>query len=190
MKPIMTPYQKERDFGEVYRLFTDIELSRLIIDHPIHRDTDSFEKWFGTMLGSRINDFFVFWKGKAFVGFAYSYDFKIIDGHTAFTVAVTGDYQNTGTGILVSAHFLNFLFEQYPLRKIYMRVYSYNRRCIDILQRLGIEEEGILKDYRYYRGCYHDLVIFSMSREKFLNKSIKFLKGESVYEKDRNIQKI
>lgn len=167
MKPRMLRYDARRDFGEVYRLFTEPSVNCLIIDTPAHGDMISFEKWLNDGLSRQINDFFVFWSGREFVGFAYSYDFKAMDGHAAITVAVKPNYQTTGVGVLVAFQFIRYLFDHYPLRKIYMRMYAFNQRGATTMRDFGLEEECVLREYHYYKGEYHDLSVYSLYRDKF-----------------------
>jgi RimJ/RimL family protein N-acetyltransferase len=168
MNPKMFAFDYNRDFGEVFRLFTDNEVNNVIIDYPSYCDMLSFEKWFNDMLTTKkIYNFHVFWLDRSFVGFTYSYDFKILDGHTAVTVALSKEYQNTGMGVFIISHFLKFLFDQYPLRKVYLRTYSYNKRSVDALHSFGLHEESILKEYHYFKGSYHDVLVYALSRDKF-----------------------
>ena len=55
----MRYYNAIKDFGEVYRLFTNKDINYLITCRPYHNDTISFEKWINTELTKNINDFMV-----------------------------------------------------------------------------------------------------------------------------------
>lgn len=163
----MRYYNANRDFGEVYRLFTNTEINHLITCRPYHNDTISFEKWLNTELTKGINDFMVFYEENTFLGFAYTYDFYALDGHTRMTVAVKPEYITSGVGCLIATNFLQYLFKTYTLRKVYMNVYDYNNNSINAISRLGLYEESRLKEYHYYDDKYCDLVIFSISKEQY-----------------------
>lgn len=163
----MRYYDANVDFGEVYRLFTSKNLNHLIICRPYHNDTISFQKWLNSALVDRINDFMVFRDNGKFLGIAYSYEFHPLEGHTRMTIAVKEEYISTGIGCLSATRFLEYLFKNYALRKVYMNVYDYNNNSIKSLESLGLREEARLKEYHYYNNNYYDMVIFSISRQEY-----------------------
>lgn len=169
MNLIMKNYVDGRDFGEVYRLFTDSEINTLIINKPDHNSMNAFAKWLDRKLDNDINDFMVFReRDNNFVGFAYSYDFQALDGHCLFTVAVKAEWQNLGVGGLISIQFLKYLFLHYNLRKVYIHIYSSNKMSLICAEKFGFTLEGVLKDYRYAEGKFVDLKIYSITKKEFL----------------------
>lgn len=170
----MQYYDSQRDFGEVYRLFVEPNTNELIIFKPDHNDMTSFRKWFEDALVRYINDFMVFYQGKEFVGFAYSYDFSALDGHCLFTIAVKRAYRNSGSGALICARFLQYLFKNYPLRKVYAHVYEYNKDCISCMYDSGIKAECTFKEYHYHNGVYNDMIVFAIERSIFNERLIRF----------------
>lgn len=180
MELTMRHYDPARDFGCVYRLFVDPQTNPLILFKPDHNDVCSFQKWLDGALSSTINDFFVFYNGKDFVGFAYSYQFMPLDGHCRFSLAVAPEMRNVGCGALISFAFIRHLFDSYPLRKIYFHVYAYNTESIACAKSLMGREECVLKEYHYHKGAYHDVYIFAVDRRMYETRILKFLKGENV----------
>jgi len=59
-------------------------------------------------------------------------------------------------------------FEQMGLNRIEALVYVDNDRSIQLLQKLGFKQEGLLRDYFYQGGKFYDHYIFA------------FLKNDSV----------
>ena len=149
----MTNYVSGSDFGEVYRLFTDHQINYMIINKPDHNSMGEFNKWLDYHLEKDFHDFKIFRSvdGK-FIGFAYSYDFNIADGHCLYTVAIKSEYQEIGIGGFVSLLFLEYLFKTYNLRKIYVHVYSWNDHSEKCISLFGFSLEGTLREYRFYDG--------------------------------------
>ena len=85
-------------------------------------------------------------------------------------------YRDVGVGALCGVQFLDELFSNYPLRKIYIDVYDYNKQSLACNLGIGFVEEGCLKGYRYNNGEYHDMHLLSITREKFYEKAGGFLK--------------
>lgn len=170
----MQYYDPVRDFGEVYRLFVDPETNAQILFKPDHNDVHGFEKWLNDSLHHSINDFMVFYSGKTFVGFAYSYEFRPLDGHCRFTLAVRPEFRAQGLGGLISVQFLRHLFVSYPLRKVYFYVYAYNTDSLACARALVEREECILREHHYHDGTYHDVHVFAISRQVYDQRLLKY----------------
>ncbi len=170
MKLNMRNYVAGADYGEVYRLFTNNTVNSLIINKPDHNSMGVFSKWFDRHLETDFHDFMVFSTlEEEFVGFAYSYEFRELDGHCLFTVAIKPEYQGTGVGGFVAVQFLSYLFANYNLRKVYIHIYGYNTQSRRCAEAFGFSLEGTLKEHHFYRGTFNDLLIYSVSRDGFEN---------------------
>lgn len=180
MKVSMRHYVPGTDYGEVYRLFTDMRTNELIISKPDHNAMNVFQKWLDRKLEDEFNDFMIF-RGEEgeFVGFAYSYDFQPLNGHCVFTLAVKEQYRQSGMGAVISIEFLKFLFSHYDLRKVYIHIYGNNEMSIRCAEGFGFALEGVLKEYKFSNSTYVDLRIYAITREKFENS--RFLK-RSIHE--------
>ena len=171
MKLNMRNYVAGADYGEVYRLFTNKTVNSMIINKPDHNSMSVFSRWFERHLETDYHDFMVFTTYKEeFVGFAYSYEFHELDGHCQFTVAVKPDYQLTGVGGMISLQFLEYLFMNYNLRKVYIHVYGHNIHSRQCVESFGFCLEGTLREYRFYNNKFEDLLIYAVTREGFKDK--------------------
>lgn len=168
MKLNMRNYIAGADYGEVYRLFTNPSVNPLIINKPDHNGMNIFSKWLDRHLETDYNDFMVFHTSEdEFVGFAYSYDFHGLDGHCLFSVAVKPEYQMTGSGGMISFQFLEYLFKNYNLRKVFIHVYGNNVHSRQCVEAFGFALEGTLREYRFFDGKFEDLFIYSITRQGF-----------------------
>lgn len=137
---------------------------------------ESFEHRFVEDLKCFYHVFFVVQNEKEEnIGFVYSYDYRVTDGHCSIVVYVDKEYQTTGTGIEASMRFMDYLYKVYPINKIYTYIYQYNDQSLLCNRQAGFIEEGCLKSYRYYNGKYWDLHVLSMERKCFYDKYEKYL---------------
>lgn len=138
-----------------------------------HNSEASFSQWLSDRLNTDFHDFdLVFLESiECPVGFVHNYDFNLNSGHCKTVVYIQKKYRNTGIGAYAALAFVNKLFMDYPLRKIYSTVYAYNTQSIENHNKVGFIIEGILRDYRYCNGEYYDMVFFSITREQFLKKT-------------------
>src|SRR5262249_5736243 len=70
-----------------------------------------------------------------------------------------------GGGVIATALFMDWLFQSLPLRKVYQEAYGYNAGVLRMWRKIGLIEEGVLKEDRYWNGAYWDLHIFALYRE-------------------------
>ncbi len=127
-----------------------------------------FEQWFRDRLNNDFHDFFIVKNDQLKpIGFVYNYDFTLIDGHCKLVVYINDEYRKTGIGGFVAIKFMDYLFTQYPLRKVYSTIYDYNQESLQSHIGAGFIKEGTINDYRYYHGSYHPIHYFSMDRKQF-----------------------
>jgi ribosomal-protein-alanine N-acetyltransferase len=58
-------------------------------------------------------------------------------------------------------------FEQMGLNRIEALVYVENHRSIQLLQRLGFKQEGVLRDYFYLDGKFYDHSLFALLQSEW-----------------------
>lgn len=139
---------------------------------------DDFANWFLPRLQNDFHDFRVIMLQDKLIGVVYNYDFSLTNGHCKICTDVLEQYRNSGTGGVATILYMNYLFQSYPLRKIYSTVYEYNRQSLLSNARSGFVEEGVITRYKYHDGKYSDIHYFSISRESFNTKLRKYIGGE------------
>jgi ribosomal-protein-alanine N-acetyltransferase len=63
---------------------------------------------------------------------------------------------------------VGFGFEEMRLNRIEAMVMLENIASIRLLEKLGFQEEGILREYGYWKGKFHDLKLFSRLKKDWL----------------------
>lgn len=128
----------------------------------------TFSEWFIERLHHSFHDFFIIElsDGKA-IGYIHNYDFSLINGHCKIVEYLNEESRHGGIGAAVAIQYMNYLFKKYPLNKIFTTVYNYNAESIMSNSKAGFINEGMIKEFRYHDGKYHDLQIFSISRTAF-----------------------
>jgi [ribosomal protein S5]-alanine N-acetyltransferase len=62
---------------------------------------------------------------------------------------------------------IDFGFQAMRLNRIEAMVMLENIASIKLLEKLGFEEEGILREYGYWKGNFHDLKLFSILKKNW-----------------------
>lgn len=73
---------------------------------------------------------------------------------------------NRGYGGDAIRTLVRFAFDEMNLEKISIRVFEYNDRAKHVLENQGFVTEGLLKRDFYREGAFHDIVLYSIFREK------------------------
>lgn len=65
---------------------------------------------------------------------------------------------------------ITYLFEKFPdIRRIGLTTWSKNERMIRLAKKLGLIEEGRIRQVCYYEGHYYDSVKLGVLREEWKN---------------------
>jgi RimJ/RimL family protein N-acetyltransferase len=104
------------------------------------------------------------------IGYVHNYDFSMRDGRCKLVVFIDESYREFGIGAIAAISFMRKLFDDYPIRRMYLDIYDYNKESLVSNLKAGFKEEGVIKNYRYHDGSFYDLHILSMDRKTFETK--------------------
>lgn len=166
------------DIRDLFELMTDSKDQSLFHGRIQINSLQEFENWMINNFSHNYHVFYVVCSENAIVGYIYSYQFRAYDGHCKVCAFLNKKYRDVGIGAYVGLKFLNELFLDYPIRKIYIDVYDYNNQSLLSNLQIGFVEEGCLKEYRYNNGQYYDLHILSIAREKFFEKAKGYIEND------------
>ena len=168
-------YDHRRHLEPLFRYMTDAEEEVWFLSRCESNSLRDFDGWIQDRLRHFYHDFFVIEAADGgFIGIVYSYDFHMRDGHCKAAVYIAPEWRRGGMGAIAGIQFIRHLLRFYPLRRIHCDVYAYNEKSLTSLRQCGFEQTGVVKEYRYFNGKYHDLVLLSVSRDDFLNKCGQF----------------
>ena len=100
------------------------------------------------------------------IGLVVAYNPDLACGHAAFGFyRVNCPSAPRGAMMEGAGLFIQYCFDSWPLRKIFIELPSYNGFLIETLVRLGVvKHEGKLCDYYFHNGKYCDLEHYSIAR--------------------------
>lgn len=104
---------------------------------------------------------FAITKGDAVIGaMTLSHNKAFRQGELAYWIGEP--YWNKGYGTEAARTVVAFGFEQKKLHKICARFFASNPASGKIMEKIGMQQEGILRDHVYKNGRYENLVCYSM----------------------------
>ena len=77
------------------------------------------------------------------------------------------EYWGRGYGADAMIAFLDYLFNELGLHRVYTHVQSYNARSLRFHKKCGFIQEGILRHHSFTRGEYHDDLAMGILRDEF-----------------------
>ncbi len=77
------------------------------------------------------------------------------------------EYWGRGYGTDAMITFLDYLFNELGLHRVYLRLQSYNTRALKCYEKCGFTQEGILRHNSFTRGEYYDDVAMGILRDEF-----------------------
>lgn len=72
------------------------------------------------------------------------------------------NYWNKGIGTQVTKAVIDFGFKQLNLHRISLYVLASNPRAVHVYQKIGFQQEGILRDNQFKNGQYLDVIVMSI----------------------------
>jgi diamine N-acetyltransferase len=160
----LRPVQEE-DLSFLFRLWADPCRCHLWLrGRPVYDEAGFHQAWHNWTSGTLAAKFLVEAAGRP-VGLVFDYDRTLEDGWTRAMTLLQEESVGRGGGVIATALLMDWLFQSLPLRKVYHEVYGYNAGVVRMWRKLGLSEEGVLKEDRYWNGAYWDLHLFALYRE-------------------------
>lgn len=114
------------------------------------------------------------------IGLVSAYNADLANGHAYIAMLRARPTRHVSRGAMMegAARFVQYCFDTWPIRKIYMEVPEYNLTLIDTLMDARIAvEEGRLTDYLFHEGRFYDQVVASISRPTWQDRMSRWVSG-------------
>ncbi len=99
---------------------------------------------------------------------SYNYDAQ---NNTTFLGTITSGNTN-GLGVIISIIFIEYLFNTWPIRKIYLEMPEFNTKSIKSAINRFLIEESRLKDHCFSYNRYWDYLTFALYRQDFYDNCL------------------
>ena len=170
-------YNHEKHMRTLFQFMMEPEEQHLFLNHHSCNSLKEFDGWLDNLLRDFYHEFFLIEDDEGKIaGIIYSYHISLENGHCYISVYICPEYQGVGVGASAGIRFLDYLFRNYPLRRIYTEVYAYNKKSLESQKSCGLTITGRIPEYRYYNNSYHDLILMTISREEFYKKCGPFIR--------------
>ena len=130
---------------------------------PRFLQQDDFFNWLVNQLRGCYHDFFLIEDSASdcIRGFLLAFDYRPYDGNCQ----VTG-YADCDINHLLLGQFVDFLFREYPLNKVFLEAVDSQEVLIRAAEELGFIREAVLSAYKFISGDYQDMLILGLNPQK------------------------
>ncbi|MCJ7842529.1 GNAT family N-acetyltransferase [Lederbergia sp. NSJ-179] len=82
------------------------------------------------------------------------------------------EFKGLGLATKACALLVDHAFTDFQLHKVEIKMATNNEKSKAIPERLGFKREGMIRDYEFLHGEYHDRVIYGLLEDEWKNGSI------------------
>ena len=104
---------------------------------------------------------------KQTIGMVYNYNTNWVDRYTYLCVYLSPEHTAKGFGPEAGYVAAEYFFAYFGFRKLYAEVFGYNEASLKALKRHGFEQEGCLKEHRWFGDRYWDLHLLALTTDEF-----------------------
>lgn len=101
------------------------------------------------------------------VGFAFLFDIDPQRDHAELGYWIAPDEQGNGYATEAAGLCLDHAFDDHGLHKVLARVFEHNEASMRVLEKLGFQREGCLREHDYIRGAYRDTHLFGLLADEW-----------------------
>ena len=83
------------------------------------------------------------------------------------SIFLNNEYRNKGYGKEILKEILRFVFEKMNLHRIEAEVNQSNSAGSRLVEGLGFKREGILREAKYTRGAYEDIIRYGLLKKEY-----------------------
>lgn len=107
-------------------------------------------------------------KTKELIGYCQLRPIHYIYKHAELLIRIgKTSKQNKGYGSEAIKRLLKFSFNDLNLKRIYLHVFTTNKRAIKVYGNIGFKKEGTLRKHAHVDGKYVDVIIMGILRDEY-----------------------
>lgn len=77
------------------------------------------------------------------------------------------DMWGKGIGREAMSLILEFAFNELNLHRVYLQVFSFNERAVNLYKKIGFSHAGLLREALYRNGEWHDIIIMDLLKSEY-----------------------
>ncbi len=119
------------------------------------------------------DDFYMFGieVGNQLVGYLQLAHIDNTNRHAAIGILI-GEKEVWGQGVGANALrlLIDYTFTVKGLERVYAEIYGFNARSLHLFEKIGFQQEGILRQHEFHNGSLRDLYVFGLLKPEFYQR--------------------
>jgi RimJ/RimL family protein N-acetyltransferase len=103
-------------------------------------------------------------KDKMLVGQISFFGYNALNRSAELGLIIDPDEQKKHYGTEALELLIAYLFKYRDLNKVYAHTAEYNKGAVKLLDKLGFQRDGVLRDHQFYQGEFHNSLVYSLLR--------------------------
>jgi len=100
-------------------------------------------------------------------GYAVLYDYKSLNNSISILYYVNSNFRGRGIATCATKRLLEYAFEDLNVNKVVFLINTDNYSSLNLVNRLGLRNEGTLLDNDFSNGKYHDQHLYSILKREY-----------------------
>jgi RimJ/RimL family protein N-acetyltransferase len=101
------------------------------------------------------------------VGFVFLFGIEPCRDHAEIGCWIVPDEQGNGYATEAAGLCLDHAFDDRGLHRVFSQVFEHNDASMSVLESLGFQREGCLREHDYIRGSYRDTYVFGLLADEW-----------------------
>jgi len=159
-----------KDLDDRYRWMNDPEVLKYLGMRPARLSRDEVKSYLEqcSKSGSEIAEFAIETKDSRHIGGCTLRGFNHTARSAELGIAIgEADYRGKGYGTEIIRLMVQVAFDEFNLNRVWLNVYESNIAGMRAYEKAGFVKEGLLRQYAYLSGRYHNAHIMSMIRADY-----------------------
>lgn len=125
------------------------------------------EEWSAIMVNGLT---FMVFDGETAIGTCAFMNHDSRNNHAELAIVIGNkNYWSKGFGTEIMKQLMDWGFEGMNLNRLYLHVFAFNERAINLYKKMGFVLEGTKREMLYRHGKYQDVHVFGMLKQEYLN---------------------
>ena len=158
------------DAPHTLELRHDLDANQVSMGHPFPVNIENEREWISNLYtGQQRENIYlaiVHRETSLFLGYLSARKINTIDRTAWFGIFINKESRRKGYSSEAMTAFLNYLHQVFNLRKILLEVQSRNQKAINLFEKVGFKEEGLLKNQVWSDGKFQDVMVMSIFLEE------------------------
>ncbi len=130
-------------------------------DPPVY--AHSHEKWLSQRDEKELD--FIIWFEKNRTGRIYITHIDYRHSKAEYGILIHPDFRGKGIAYNSSKLLIDYVFRELPIQKLYLQVFFKNETARRLYEKLGFQQEGLLKKEFYKHGSFQDIIHMALFKE-------------------------